>query len=124
MLIIQILFCLFLRHNSRESFKNSFYRVYMGNVCHLDQIMWDKIALLQSYEGYREWYLTLHRETLTIFSQDAIDGLIEEVEPGYYPCYALPQNGTYKVIYLDPDLLFFITEELFIPVDDLSTISM
>ncbi|NDO83237.1 hypothetical protein CJP72_21445 [Citrobacter sp. NCU1] len=96
----------------------------MGNVCHFDQIKWDEIALLQSREGYEEWYLKLHGETLTMFSQDAIDGLIEEVEPSYYPCYALPQNETYKVIYLDPDLLFFITDELFMPVGDLSTISM
>lgn len=84
----------------------------MENVCHMGQIIWDKITLLQSREAYKEWYLTCHGKSLEIFSQDSIDDLIEEVEPSYYPCYALPQREKYEVIYLDPDLLFFISEKL------------
>lgn len=83
----------------------------MGNVCHMEQIILEKITLLQSREGYKEWYLKCHGESLAIFSQDAIDALIGEVEPRYYPCYALPQRENYEVIYLDPDLLFFISGE-------------
>lgn len=57
------------------------------------------VCVLTSYDEFCNWYL--QRFDLSIFSENDIDMLLEEVKPTSYPCIPFIAGETQETVFID-----------------------
>lgn len=63
-------------------------------------------TVLNSFTEYCDWYLNFH--DFSIFSEEEILLVLEEVKPNVYPCIPLVVNKLKDVIFIDVNLIHYL----------------